>query len=474
MDSYFCDALPDDGGAGGSDNAYLELPGMAPILVTRDPRVIRAISAETGDKPGQFDRDTLPSAGIARATGADTLLYANGASWRAQKKLATPPFARTNLFQPERFEEFAATFRHTVYQRIELVRQRAGSGTVRVALEEEVKAIMLEMLVVNFFGAPVDYDTLRHRYVPALECVIQHIVRDTVLSRFGLPLHRVPAITASIRRARESQAIFEELTTLVLMQRKERRGLWSQFESEAPDDALRGNIRVFLAGALEATTSYACWALDHLARHPELQNEVFEEVRSVVDYSPQNLERAKHLNRVLNETLRLTPSLYFHPRRATADTWITTNDGATLMIPDGTHILLDVWHANRNERYWGIESTGFPAGEFAPERWKKFEAEGVGQNERLHFGFGHGPRFCPGKSLGQLEVALLVGGCIKAFQLRAVNPHPDARAGVSTKPLDGVLVDIRLQDHSTSAAKAAPAPVPPSSSGAKCPFGFRA
>jgi hypothetical protein len=37
--------------------------------------IIRAISAETGDKEDQFDRDTLPSTGIARATGKDSLLY---------------------------------------------------------------------------------------------------------------------------------------------------------------------------------------------------------------------------------------------------------------------------------------------------------------------------------------------------------------------------------------------------------------
>jgi cytochrome P450 len=81
--------------------------------------------------------------------------------------------------------------------------------------------------------------------------------------------------------------------------------------------------------------------------------------------------------------------------------------------------------------------------EFAPQRWARLEAEAKGSNDSLHFGFGHGPRFCPGKSLGQLEVALVVGTCVKLFRFEAVNGENPARAGVSTKPRDGVLVELR-------------------------------
>src|SRR5262249_46547260 len=88
LDTYFWRADSQHGW--GRYNRYLDVPGFAPVLVTRDPRLIRAITTETGDRDGQFDRDTLPSLGIARATGKDTLLFANGPSWRMQKKLAAP------------------------------------------------------------------------------------------------------------------------------------------------------------------------------------------------------------------------------------------------------------------------------------------------------------------------------------------------------------------------------------------------
>ncbi len=101
LESFFCHAERDQGHT--RHNRYLDVPGLAPVLVTREPAVIRAIATETGDAPGQFDRDTLPTNGIARATGVDTLLYANGAVWKRQKRLAASPFARSTLFQPEQF-----------------------------------------------------------------------------------------------------------------------------------------------------------------------------------------------------------------------------------------------------------------------------------------------------------------------------------------------------------------------------------
>lgn len=443
LDVYFFDV---DGESGsGRHNRFLDVPGLAHVLVTREPAIIRAILTETGDQPGQFDRDTAPSRGIARATGEDTLLYANGALWRRQKKLAAPPFNRTTLFQPEKFSEFEQTFRETVADRLALLRARLeerGARVARVQLAPEIEAVMLEMLVNNFFGGDVPYEEVRERYVPAIAGLIDHMVSDTVGHRLRAPLDAVTGRRARLARAK---ADFEALTDIALSGRAEGRALWSQFRSDAPDEMLRSNIRVFLAGALEATTSFASWAVSHLSRAPEIQERVYEEVKDLDVYDPENLAAAKTLNRVLEETLRLTPSLYFLPRRATVDTWVETADGRKLFIPEGTHVVLDVWHANRCEDFWGEAATGFPAEAFAPDRWDVLEKKGRSSKEILHFGFGHGPRVCPGKFLGLLEVGLVVGALVKVFKFRAVTDRTDAKAGVSTKPADGALVDLEIR-----------------------------
>ena len=427
----------------GKHNCYLEFPGIAPILMSRDPQLIRAIATETGDGEGQFDRDKLPAVGIAYGTGKDMLLYANGAAWKRQRRIAAAPFGKTTLFQVEQFHEFEETFRHTVRQRLAALQQfvERTVAPARVELEPEIKVIMLEMLTNNFFGAEISYDELRHRYVPAMERIIQRMVRDTVIN-LGFPSRKLPRFTRGIAQARDDYAAFEQLIDLALAPRQEGRGLWRQFKSDVPDAALRSNLKLVLAGALEATTAYASWAIAHLARNLPAQEKAFAEVRDVESYTPESLDGATYLGNVLNETLRLTPPLYFLPRQASVDTWVETADHRKLFIPKGTHVFLDLWNANRHEDHWGVSMTGFPASEFVPERWDNLKKQGRGSKDFLHFGFGHGPRVCPGKHLGQLEVGLVVGAFLKLFRFKAVQLDNSATAAISTKPRDNVLVEL--------------------------------
>jgi cytochrome P450 len=441
--SYYCNIDQQIGSA--RHNRYLNVPGMPYVLVTREPAVIQAILLDTGDRPGQFDRDTRPARGIARSTGEDSLLYANGEAWRRQKKIAAAPFTRSTLFQPEKFQAFEETFRKTVAARLEQLRSfqaESGSTTSEIRLEPEIQAVMLEMLVNNFFGGSIPYHELRERYVPAVIRLIDHMVSDTVSA---CPMDRFMSIGARSTTLKQDRRDFEVLTDIALSGRARGLGLWEQFKSDVPDEKLRSNVKVFLAGALEATTSFASWALSHIARNPQTQEQIYQEVRDMDVYDPDDISKAQILGHALEETLRLSPALYFLPRRATQDTWITTADSRKMMIPRGTHIALDVWHANRCEDFWGESISGYPADTFAVERWQVLAQRGKRPKDILHFGFGHGPRVCPGKFLGMLEVTLLVGAFIKLFKFAAVDPRLDARAGVSTKPVDGVHLSLQIR-----------------------------
>ncbi len=445
LETYFWGADAELGS--GRHNRYIDVPGFATVLVTRDPRIIRAITTETGDRDGQFDRDTLPS-GASPAPRARTRSFMPmGHSGECRKNWLPLPLAKPRSFSPNSFKSSRKPFGTrcgSAWTRWKAPR-RAPVRRCACGWSPRSSPCMLEMLVNNFFGAEIAHEEITNRYVPALERVIDHIVRDTVINKLGIPLWGLPSFTKKIAQAKEAYAHFEKLTDLALAARKEGKGLWNQFKSDATDQDLRSNIKVFLAGALEATTSYASWAISHLARNQSAQEKVYEEVKNIEDYTPEILDGAKYLGHVLDETLRLTPSLYFLPRRATADVWIQTADGSKLMIPKGTHILLDVWHANRHEDHWGVRATGHPALDFVPERWENLAAQGRGSKEVLHFGFGHGPRVCPGKHLGQLEVGLVVGAFVKLFRFKAVHRHNPPRVGVSTKPLDGALAELELR-----------------------------
>jgi hypothetical protein len=44
-----------------------------------------------------------------------------------------------------------------------------------------------------------------------------------------------------------------------------------------------------------------------------------------------------------------------------------------------------------------------------------------------------------------MEVGLVVGAVVKMFRFQAIHAENHAKAGVSTKPMDGALVDLELR-----------------------------
>jgi cytochrome P450 len=278
-----------------------------------------------------------------------------------------------------------------------------------------------------------------------MDRVIDRMVSDTVV-KLGVPYRRIARFFPGVPEAREDYQIFNELVDRVLEGRHAGRGLWERLKSDAPDAALPSNLRLVLAGALEATASFAGWAISHLARNERAQQKAFEEVQQTESYTPEQLEGATYFGRILEETLRSTPPLYFLPRRAPRRIRVELPDGRHLVIPSGTYILLDLWNVNRHEDHWGVEATGHPATAFVPERWEWLAEHQRNSKDFLHFGFGHGPRVCPGKHLGELEVALVVGAFLRPFRFSARSPENPAVAGISTKPADGVLVSLELRE----------------------------
>jgi cytochrome P450 len=304
----------------------------------------------------------------------------------------------------------------------------------------------------------VPHAELQQKYLPAIENVIRFIMLDTVANVLHVPVCDLPALTARHAQLKADRRTFEELVDRVLACRKEGTGFWPLLTAEGPEEALRSNVRVFLAGALEATASYISWALGNLARHPEAREKAYREAAAQTELTPAAREGAVYLQKVLTESVRLNNSLYFLPRIAVRDAVVKTSQG-TLNVPAGTHLVLATYHANRCERHWGEAVTGYPASAFVPERWdaENLAARGLSSKDVLHFGFGHGTRVCIGKHFSEAEAFVCLTLFLRRFEFTAVRPRTTTDAGISTRPRDGVEVDLSLRFLRPQRAVAHPA-----------------
>ncbi|MBN9523127.1 cytochrome P450 [bacterium] len=425
---------------------YLDVPFFPPILFVRDPEVIRQVTLRTANQ-GDFDRDTLPTQGIARVVGGRNLLYAQGEVWKRHRTAAAPPFGAGAVRSADVFHDIERAIRGAVEPQLEelaLKVRKSGRNAVRMRLEPEIQAVMLDVLVNVLFGSAVPAAELRDQYLPAIRNVIRYILVDTVANQARLPVLRLPALTPGHARLKRDVQTFEELVDRVLRTRSDGAGFWPLLTAEGPEEAIRSNVRVFLAGALEATSSYVGWAIVHLARNPEAREKAYREAAAHADLTPAAREQAVYLQHVLAESLRLNNALYFLPRVAVRDATVTTPAG-WLTIPAGTHLVLATYHANRCGAFWGARATGYPAEAFAPERWAGLAARGRAK-DALTFGFGHGPRVCIGKHFSEAEAFVCLTLFLRRFDVTASGPAPEAESGISTRPRDGVDVVLSLRD----------------------------
>lgn len=107
------------------------------------------------------------------------------------------------------------------------------------------------------------------------------------------------------------------------------------------------------------------WMLYELARHPDFQNKMREEVRAIrarvaergdSDFAVSDLDAMTHVLAGMKEVLRLHPIVYGLIREASRDdviplsTPVTTTTGEVvdeIPIPKGTACQISVWAYNR-------------------------------------------------------------------------------------------------------------------------------
>jgi cytochrome P450 len=212
------------------------------------------------------------------------------------------------------------------------------------------------------------------------------------------------------------------------------------------DPQLRDQLLTFLAAGHETTSSALSWACYLLAKHPELQRTLREEIHHAlpedmdiksVDLA-STLEPLPYLNGIMNETLRLYPTVPLTMRQAIRDT-----DLAGQAIPKGVTVVLSTWLMNRSPEVWGAE-----AGEFRPERWitsGKPNSNGGANSNYEFLTFLHGPRSCIGQGFAKAEMRCLLASMIRTFSWDLAMDESKIlpRGAITIKPANGLLLKLK-------------------------------
>ncbi|KAG5362519.1 Cytochrome P450 52A13 [Yarrowia sp. C11] len=394
------------------------LLGSFTVIPTNDPENIKAVLATQfkdfclGQRHGQ----------LAPVLG-DGIFTLDGQGWQHSRAMLRPQFARDQVSDVEMIERHVQHmllripnnkkfdiqelfFNLTLDTATEfLFGQTVGSQTVEMA--DEDKSIVSDMPKDMRKSFQEDFNTAQHH--------------GGIRTRFQMFywLWRPSELFSSSKRVHAfvDHYVEKALATADEEKTDDKYIFLRELAREVKDPrVLRDqSLNILLAGR-DTTAGILSWIVYELARHPEvwkkLRAEIHQDFGDGTDLSQitfEGLKRCEYLRFVINETLRLYPSVPLNVRYASRDTTLPRGGGPDeskpILVRKGDTIVYNVFSMHRTEEFWGKDCD-----EFRPERWAEKGSRGW-----EYLPFNGGPRICLGQQYALTETSYVIARICQLF-----------------------------------------------------------
>ncbi len=204
---------------------------------------------------------------------------------------------------------------------------------------------------------------------------------------------------------------------------------------------IRDECVTFLMAGHETTAKALCWTWYLLAKHPEAQSKLQEEVDRILDLPKLLLETSDfkdfpYARSLFMETLRLYPPVWIISRQALVDFHLKQH-----FITRGTNLTFCIYAMHRDSRYFA------KASDFLPERWLDDSCKNL---PPFAFApFGGGSRRCMGSNFAFVEALSIIIALAKQwdFTLLAQDEEIECLPHITLSPRRpiGLQLKKRLQ-----------------------------
>ena len=343
----------------------------APMVLVSDPADIKRIFAADPDEL----RGGASSTVLEPFAGPRSILVLDGAEHLRQRRLMLPPFHGEAL---ARWRDTMAALAHE-----ELDRWTPG---VPIRAHRRMQVLTLEVILRVVFGTgdPELRDAIRR----TLDMTTS-LPRLVAMSLVRKPVGPWAAFMRAVRR-------LDELIYARIDARVDDGSVLDVLRSVRHEDGsppsraeLRDQLVTLLAAGHETTAGALGWAIERLARHPE----ILARVRAGDD---------AYLDAVVKEVLRTRPVLSIVGRKTMSEFEV-----GSWTLPPGVHVTPCIYLTHRRADLWGDPTA------FRPERFLD------GAPEPYAFiPFGGGTRRCLGASFATLELREVLRAVAHRYDLR--------------------------------------------------------
>ncbi len=373
-------------------------------------------------RAANYLRDTRSSRSVRLVTG-ESLLTSEGAGWRRQRHALQPIFHHRHLID-------LARIMAEVAGEIGVLWDRAASTGATLELASEMNRLAFAVAGRCLFGAdlrkragavetafPVLLDELFRRTSHLVSLPMwMPLPRHAAFKRALAAIDQVVAELIAEHRQRPPETT--DLLGLLLRARNEDGG-------KLDDEALRNHTLTFLLAGHETTANALTWCIALLASQPDELEKVQSELDALgcgTGGAVEIIPKLDYLTAVLQETLRLYPSIWIIERRvAEAD------ELSGWRIPKGSAVVVSPYVTQRAPERWQSPES------FRPERFLSDEPRTLQQDG--YFPFGAGPHTCIGQHFAMMQAKIVLATLLSRFRVILLEPAiPPPAGGITLRP----------------------------------------
>jgi len=302
-----------------------------------------------------------------------------------------------------------------------------------------IKKLTLDLAADSFIGLPwgPESNKINEAFVNMVQASVA-------------PIRKPLPFTLMRKGVKGREFLVDYFTKETLRRRKEGGGqdMFSQFATATRDDGellpvdeVVDHMNFLMMAAHDTITSSATSLIWLLAKHPEWQEKLRQEILAVTggldkDGNPRDLAyddmgKLELTEMAFKEALRMIPPVPSMPRRALKD---FEYGGYT--IPAGTPVGISVAGTHMMEEYWP-EPAKFDPMRFTPDQVKS-------RHKYAWVPFGGGAHMCLGLHFAYMQVKVLMAHILTRYDIQIAEGYdPEWKAWPIPQPKDGLNVTFK-------------------------------
>lgn len=389
---------------------------------------------------------------LLRIVLGEGLLTSEGETWRQQRRLVQPMFAKRYL------TNFTAQMTQATAEVLEGEPFAHLPEGETVDVSEVMMALTLDIVGRALFGADLSGETAR-KVGPAMNDVLTLGTRMSrrlptfVLAHLpGMNLEKAIALNPEGRRFQAALADLKSVIDEMLEERSRQEdtgddlvGLMLSARDEETGETMSreqigDELMTFMLAGHETTSNALAWTWRRLSLNPAVRERLFEEVDTVLgDRIPDmdDMDRLPWTRACVEEAMRLDSPVWTVGRQA-----IEEDEILGYRIPAGSSVMVLISMIHRDPEVWP-NPEGYDPNRFLPQNSK-------GRPRQAYMPFGAGRRVCVGSTFATVEATLLAA--MISRKLRFDMPsgaETEAEAVITLRPKNGLPMQVFHRRHET-------------------------